>query len=101
MKTITIPIITRLQDNGDGGYTFYAYNNKEQLLADHPNSRVWDSNLKKYVKKQLTHQEKQDILNEDDPYENGYISPDSIEIEMDGEGNPRLDPKGISFYAGQ
>ena len=33
---ITIPLVSRLNDNQDGGYTMYIYNNTEEMLEDHP-----------------------------------------------------------------
>jgi hypothetical protein len=41
MKFI-IPVITRTSDNGDGGYTTYAYNTKDELIADHPKSKDFE-----------------------------------------------------------
>lgn len=88
----TIQIVTRLQDNGDGGYTLYGYNSNEELIKDHP---LYDD-----YEPGLMPQEKIDeILNEDDPYENGYIGSDSIEIEI-VDGQARL-LKPLSFHAGQ
>lgn len=40
-KTITIPVVTRTQDNGDGGYTTYVYNNNDELIKDHPKSKSY------------------------------------------------------------
>lgn len=31
-----IQCVTRLQDNQDGGYTMFVYNNEEEMLKDHP-----------------------------------------------------------------
>jgi len=84
-----INVITRLQDNGDGGYTMYCFNNEEELLADHPMASGGE----------LTEQQKNDILNEDDPYNNGYIGRDTIEIAVE-DGVARL-TKPLSFHAGQ
>ncbi len=98
---MTISVVTRLQDNGDGGYTMYVYNNEEELLADHPSAQVWEERDGKWGKypKELSEQEKKDILNEDDPYENGYIGYDTIEIEI-VDGAARL-AEPLSFHAGQ
>ena len=43
-QIITIPVVTRLQDNGDGGYTTYVYNHKKELLCDHPLAKKWVKN---------------------------------------------------------
>jgi hypothetical protein len=40
-QTITIPVVTRTQDNGDGGYTTYVYNNNDELIKDHPKRRKY------------------------------------------------------------
>lgn len=95
----TINVVTRLNDNGDGGFTHYAYNNEEELLSNHPKSVKFDSKLKEFVKVDLTEEQKKDILNEDDPHENGYIGSDSIEIEI-VDGVAKLS-KPLSFHAGQ
>src|SRR5688572_25601431 len=99
----SIDVVTRLQDGGDGGYTMYAYNNNEELLADHPNARDFRQGPDgKYADfpKELTQKEKDDILNEDDPYKNGYIGTDTIEIEIDESGKAKL-AKPLHFHAGQ
>ncbi len=97
----TIPVITRTQDNGDGGYTTYAYNNEDELIADHPKSRdfIRIDGKYEYVAVELTEQERRDILDEDDPYKNGYIGWSNIEIEV-VDGVARL-AKHLSFHAGQ
>lgn len=102
-KQITINVVTRTQDNGDGGYTTYAYNNENELIANHPKAQKfteiapgkWD-----YVTTELTEQERHDILVEDDPYENGYIGRGAIVIDIDDDGNAKL-AKPLSFHAGQ
>ncbi len=86
----TINVVTRLQDCGDGGYTMYVYNNEVEMLADHPLAK----------KGKLTEKQKKDILIEDDPYENGYIGKDTIEIELLEDGTVRL-AKPISMHVGQ
>lgn len=95
----TIQIVTRLQDNGDGGYTLYGYNSNEDLIKDHPNFNQWNSETKKNEFVQPSQDKIDDILNEDDPYENGYIGSDLIEIEI-VDGQARL-LKPLSFHAGQ
>ncbi len=83
----TIHIITRLQDNGDGGYTLRGYNSEDELIEDHP------------LFYKMTPELREEILNEEDPYENGYIGSDSIEIEI-VDGVARL-AGHLSFHAGQ
>jgi hypothetical protein len=98
----TIPVVTRLQDNGDGGYTMYVYNNFEELLADHPRAKEFKNVNGKWqdVKVELTEEQKEEILTEDDPYKNGYIGKDNIEIEVNADGRILL-AKSMSFHAGQ
>jgi hypothetical protein len=86
-KVISIPVITRLQDNGDGGYTLHAYNSQDELIADHPRAD------------EMTDELRADILNEDDPYENGYIGSDTIKIVKVGNGYQLAEK--LSFHAGQ
>lgn len=88
---LSIPVVIRTQDNGDGGFTIYVYNNDEEMFADHPMVEGGE----------LTKEEKNNILNEEDPYENGYIGRDTIEIELDvNTGVAKLEAP-ISFQAGQ
>jgi hypothetical protein len=96
-----IPVVTRTQDNGDGGFTTYAYNNEDELLADHPMSEGGDAINGKWVRKrvELTQEQRDEILNEEDPYNNGYIGKDTIKIEV-VDGVARL-TSPISFHAGQ
>jgi len=89
-KTYTIDVVTRLQDNGDGGYTMYVYNDNEELLDDHP---LAEESL-------LSSDQREAILSEEDPYENGYIGTDTIEVEVDDNGVARL-AVAMSFHAGQ
>lgn len=90
MKILSIPVVTRLQDCGDGGYTMYVYNNEEELIADHPLAEDGP----------LTSDQIRDILNEDDPYENGYIGNDTINIQIDEHGVAKL-ANSLSFHVGQ
>jgi hypothetical protein len=102
-KRISVPVVTRLQDNGDGGYTMYAFNDENELIANHPKSRKWDYTSKpiKEIVVELSAEEREAILTEDDPYKNGYIDEDTIELEMDDDtGTIRL-AKPLSFHAGQ
>ena len=97
----SIKVVTRTQDNGDGGWTTYAYNTEDELIADHPLSEGGSVVDDKWVtrRKKLSQKQRDKILNEDDPYENGYIGRDTIEIEV-VDGVARLDSP-ISFSAGQ
>jgi len=106
---ITIPVTTRTQDNQDGGFTTFAYNNDDELIADHPKAtdfRKVDGKWKD-VPVKLTKKQRDDILNEDDPYENGYIGHDEIVIEIDGVPAHAMEnirvrlAKPLSFHAGQ
>lgn len=88
-KIISVPVVVRTQDNGDGGYTVYLYNNEDELIKDHPASEDGE----------ITEERRKEILNENDPYEDGYISHDTIELK---EVNGKLVLlKGVSFHAGQ
>lgn len=104
---ISIPVVTRTQDNGDGGYTTYAYNNNDELIKDHPKSQEFKQVDGKWqnVPVELLPADRDEILNENDPYENGYIGKDTIELEIEGlpEGCvPKIKlAKEISFHAGQ
>ena len=99
--TYTIPVVTRLHDCGDGGYTMYVYNNPDELLADHPLANEYGFVNGKYTntKKALSQEIKDKILNEDDPYRNGYIDEDTIKVEV-VDGVARLVGK-LSFHSGQ
>jgi hypothetical protein len=87
--THSIPVITRLQDNGDGGYTLYAYNNEDELIADHPISRDGE----------MTPEMREEILSEENPYENGYIGQDTIELKLVDGKFVLAEP--LRFHAGQ
>ena len=65
-----MPVVTRFQDNGDGGYTVHVYNNNEEMIADH--RRVQNGNATA-----------EEVLKEYDPYENGYLGTDTIEVVDD------------------
>jgi hypothetical protein len=83
----TVRVVTRLQDNGDGGYTMYAYNSEDELIADHPKAD------------EMTPELRRDILAEDDPYENGYIGSEVIQLKV-VNGVPVL-ANPLSFHCGQ
>lgn len=102
MQTFKIPVIVRTQDNGDGGYSIYVYNTAEELLQDHPKRRTWakkDDGTYGYVDNAFTQEAKDKILNEDDPYENGYISNSTLEISL--ENGVATLTKMAHFHAGQ
>jgi hypothetical protein len=90
MTTQTITIHTRLQDNGDGGYTFFGYASEDDLINDHPLNDDAD----------MTPELREEILNEEDPYENGYIGTETIEVGVDENGKVHL-IGNLSFHAGQ
>ncbi len=96
---IAVQVVTRLQDNGDGGYTLYAYNTEDELIADHPKTQKWDSELGKTVTVELSPEERKHILKEEDPYENGYIGSDTIYLRKDGDNYVLAKP--LCFHAGQ
>lgn len=87
----SIQVITRLQDNGDGGYTLYGYNSEDELIKDHPLA----------VDGEMDAKTRKDILQEDDAYENGYIGSDRIEVEVDTVTQKVTLRKPLSFHAGQ
>jgi hypothetical protein len=87
----SIRVITRLQDNGDGGHTLYGYNSEDELIKDHPLA----------VNGVVDAETRENILNEDDTYENGYIGEDSIEVEVDTVTQEVILRTPISFHAGQ
>ena len=93
MPTHKIQVVTRMQDCGDGGYTMYAYNNDEEMLADHP--LLEDGTLTDEEREAL----RMDILTEDDPYENGYIGKADIFIEETPDGFKLA--KSLSLHVGQ
>ena len=98
----TIPVITLLQDCGDGGWTMYAYNTQEELIDNHPKSREYKRVNGKWqdVPVTLTPEQIRDIMAENDPYENGYIGEDTIEVEVGDNGVACL-IKPLSFHVGQ
>ena len=89
MKTQTIKLYTRLQDNQDGGYTFYGYPSEDALIEDH---FLNDGDM--------TDELREEILSEENPYENGYIGTETIEVGVDENGKVYL-IEGFSFHAGQ
>ena len=87
-----INVVSRLQDNQDGGYTINVYNDTEEMLKNHPMAKDGE----------LTEDQKRTILNAEDPYENGYLDKDVIEVEIKGQVPlwPLRLAKPIHFYAG-
>lgn len=83
MKQV-IKIVSFSRDGQDGGGTFWLYNSLKELQED---LKISDEKL-------------QEILDEDDPYENGEINQNgSIEIE---EVNGKLQlAKGVHLHWGQ
>ncbi len=95
-ETYTIKVVTRTQDNGDGGYTTYAYNSEEEMLKDHP---AIENAIEEEMNEEDLRALTTEILSENDPYENGYIGSDSIKVEI-VDGVAKL-AKPLSFHAGQ
>ncbi len=82
-ETYQLDLITRLQDNGDGGYTLRAYNSKEELIQDHPKFEKYNPKTKKFEHVEPTEEEKDEILNGDDEYENGYIGRMTVSVVVE------------------
>jgi len=99
-KKVTLDVVTRLQDNQDGGYAMCVYNNDDELIADHPRSWEWDSEQKKDVPRELTANERKAILGEKNPYATGYIGIGTVELEVGDDGSIRL-AKPMHLYVGQ
>ena len=92
MKQVEIPIVTRMQDNGDGGYTCYMYPTEDDMIDDHPANENGD----------ITDERREQILDEYDPYEDGYVGCDTLFVLIDEDGNISLDPSRInSIHCGQ
>lgn len=77
-----INIVTRIQDNGDGGYTVHCYNSEEELLDDHPLRKRYDHETGSFYNVELTSKQKEEILTEYDPYNNGYIGRATMQIHI-------------------
>lgn len=91
---VSIPVVTRLQDNGDGGYTMFAYNNEDELIADHYETR----------RGKMTPELRKRILNGEDEYEYGYMGTDTIELEVSGDCGEAIKiqlAKPLIFHGGQ
>lgn len=90
METQTLTLHTRVQDNQDGGYSIYGYNSQEELIANHPAND--DGNI--------SEERIQEILTEDDPYEDGYIGVENLEVVVDENGKVSL-VDYLYIHAGQ
>ena len=90
VETIHIPLVSRLNDNGDGGYTMYLFNSDEELLKQFSEHRDVE----------LTPQLIEDVLTGEDEYENGYIGEETITLHRRKDGKWYIEP-GTSFHAGQ
>ena len=88
-----IEIVTRVQDNQDGGYSIFGYNDVQDLLDDHPMSG-------EAADGKLTAEQVNCILGEDDPYENGYIGTEIINVLIQSDGTVILDNR-MHIHAGQ
>lgn len=86
---ISIELSCRNQDGGDGGWSVTCYPDDEALLAAHPLCEGLPP----------TPEQRATILNEEDPYANGYITHKTLNlVKVDGEW--RLDGK-LCMHFGQ
>lgn len=85
-KQIEIPVVTRIKDDQAGGFIIYIHKDNDEMLAEFDDD--------------LSEEEKQEILNEEDPYENGYLGTGTIVIEVNEDGTACL-AKTLRFHAGQ
>ena len=86
----TLEVVTLYTDDGAGGFNVSLYNNEEELLADHHLA----------VDGKVTDEQRKNILDEEDPYANGYIEHDTIDIIVNENGTVRL-AKPVSMHFGQ
>lgn len=86
---LSLSVITRMQDNGDGGYTTYCYNSEDELIQDHPISHAG----------KMTPEKREEILQGDDEYENGYIGSETIHIKI--VDNVPMLARPFSIHSGQ
>ncbi len=98
-EVVEIKVVTRLQDNGDGGYTLFAYNTEDELIANHSKSYPWDPSTKSWPFKEMSQEQREEILNEEDPYKNGYIGRDTIKVKITSDGVFLAEP--LCFGLGQ
>ena len=94
-----IKLVVRSQNNGDGSFSIFGYTTTEEMLADHPIAEKFDYKLGGYIPKPLTQEERDEILNEENDYKNGYLSAETIQLRVEN-GVISL-AKPLRFYAGQ
>ena len=94
-----IKLVTRMADDYSGGYDIYGYATLEEMLADHPKAKRFDSTLGRDIPQALTHEERQEILEEQDACENGYLGNLNIQLRMEN-GQLTL-AKPLYFHVGQ
>ncbi len=85
-----INAVAQIQDCGDGSMCVSVYNDLNELLANHG---AIEDLIDEEASEQEIEAKKQEILTEDDPYENGYIAK-HVTIEIDENG--KLKPFSIS-----
>ncbi len=90
IESMSVDVSCRCQDNGDGGFTVHCYNDDEALLADHPLCGGLPP----------TPEQRSAILNEDDPYETGYISHERLSFIRGDDGVWKLDGR-LRMHFGQ
>jgi hypothetical protein len=83
-------LLAYYKDNHDGSSSTTFYNNEAELDKELAvNEYLYDDEKHLTVAK---------IREEDDPYENGYISDITFELNVDDHGNYSIaEPKSISF----
>jgi hypothetical protein len=79
-------LVARIQDGGDGSQIITLYNSTNDLIADHSAVQAGIATA-------------EEVLNENDPYGNGYITYFDLEVTVDGHGNAEL-IKPTRFSAG-
>ena len=68
------------------------YNSDDELIDDHYANEDGD----------ITDERREEILNEHDPYEDGYIGSETIHLLIDDDGSVMLDPSfSHSIHGGQ
>jgi hypothetical protein len=67
-----INLVARIQDGGDGSQVVYLYNDKNDLVNNHYSFQEGDATAK-------------EILDEENPYENGYICEVTLELDESGK----------------
>jgi hypothetical protein len=99
-QEFSLSLVTRLQDNGDGGYSMYVYNNDEELIQNHPRCSDFMKvdNSWKDVFLGCSDELREEILSGHDEYENGYLDRRTISVTIEN-GKARL-TKPLSAYTG-